>query len=363
MLEIQSRSHPYRVLRADGVREALRDLGPGPAPYFFVDRRVAELHREGLAEVIPDDRRFLVDATEEMKSYERLVPVFEWLLGAACRRDSRLVVIGGGITQDIGCFVASVLFRGLQWTLVPTTLLAQCDSCIGAKSSLNVGRFKNQLGTFYPPHEVRLAFEFLGTLSPVDILSGLGEAIKLHLVDGEGSVARLRQRLARMATDPAALHEVIADSLAIKKRFIEADEFDRGVRNVLNYGHTFGHAMESATRYAIPHGIGVTLGIACATFFSERLGLVERGTSEGLTAWLRPYFAGHERTIRDVEPGRIIEAMKLDKKNQGDGITFILTRGPGRMEKRRLEVARVSPLLLECLAALCPQPVPRGEKP
>ncbi len=352
MLEIQSHSHPYRVLRADGAREALRDFGAGPVPYFLVDRRVADLHREALAGGVPDEQRFLVDATEEAKSYERLVPLFDWLLRSGFRRDSRLVVVGGGVTQDIGCFVASVLFRGITWTLVPTTLLAQCDSCIGAKSSLNVGRFKNQLGTFYPPHEVRLAFEFLRTLSRLDVLSGLGEAIKLHLVDGEEAVTRLRARLGRMATDPAALHELVADSLAIKKRFIETDEFDRGVRNVLNYGHTFGHAFESATGYAVQHGIGVTLGIACATFFSERLGLVERGTFDETVGWIRPCFAGHERTIREVDPGRIVAAMKLDKKNRGQGITFVLTCGPGRMEKHALDAARVSSLLVECLAAL-----------
>lgn len=352
-LEIRSRSHPYRVVRAASARDALAALGPGPQPYFLVDRRVAELHRDALAAAaVPEERLRLVDATEETKSYERLVPLFEWLLGAGCRRDSRLVVVGGGVTQDIGCFIASVLFRGLEWTLVPTTLLAQCDSCIGAKSSLNLGRFKNQLGTFYPPHEVRLAPDFLATLAPVDVLSGLGEAIKLHLVEGEEAVARLRAKLGRAPAEPRALEDVVWDSLAIKKRFIEEDELDRGVRNLLNYGHTFGHAFESATGYAVPHGVGVTLGIACATFFSERLGLVEAGTFPGLIEWLHPYFAGHERTIREVDPARIVGAMKLDKKNQGEGITFVLTRGAGRMEKHRLDVSRVSPLLADCLASL-----------
>ena len=95
--------------------------------------------------------------------------------------------------QDIGCFIASVLFRGVEWTLVPTTLLAQCDSCIGSKSSLNIASYKNQLGTFYPPHRILLDPAFLQTLPEIEILGGLGEAIKLHLIEGEAALARLRE--------------------------------------------------------------------------------------------------------------------------------------------------------------------------
>lgn len=351
-LEINSHIHPYRVIESSGVAEALREVVAPQMPFFLIDRKVAGLYRTEIASVVPDNRVHLIDATEESKSYESLTLVFCWLLDSKCQRSSTLVVIGGGVLQDIGCFIASVLVRGIRWTLFPTTLLAQCDSCIGSKSSLNINRFKNQLGTFYPPHEVRMVFAFLRSLEHQEILSGLGEAIKLHLIDGEESVSRLRERLPRVGAEPSVLPGIVWDSLLIKKRFIEEDEFDRGIRNLLNYGHTFAHAYESATHYRIPHGIAVSLGVASATFFSERLGMVGTGYFGELREWLRPFFEGHESTLRAAGLTDVLSAMKLDKKNQGDTITFILTRGAGKMEKARLGINEVQPLLQEAIAAL-----------
>jgi 3-dehydroquinate synthase len=352
MLEIQSQIHSYRVRECTDLPAALREIVSRQKAFFLVDRKVAELHERLLTETVSADCLNRIEATEHAKSYEQLIPVFCRLLDAKCQRGSLLVVIGGGVLQDIGCFIASVLFRGVRWILIPTTLLAQCDSCIGSKSSLNISHFKNQLGTFYPPHEVLLNFEFLRTLGPTEILSGLGEAIKLHLIDGDSSVDRLRQKLARVETCPEALPEIVWDSLRIKKRFIEQDEFDKGVRNLLNYGHTFAHSFESATDYAIPHGIAVSLGVACATYFSEQLGLVMPEYSAELRSWLRPFFGRQERTLFAADPSQILGAMKLDKKNQGDGIMFVLTRGAGKMEKMRLELKQVAYMLPGCVQAL-----------
>ena len=350
-MQIQSHSHAYNVSECDTIAAALSRSGEADTSFYLVDRKVADLYRHQLADLW-DKQVYRIEATEEAKSYEQLVPVFCWLLGAGCQRRSQLVVIGGGVLQDIGCFVASVLMRGIRWTLLPTTLLAQCDSCIGSKSSLNIDRFKNQLGTFYPPHEVHLVFEFLGTLAPQEILSGLGEAIKLHLIDGEPSVERLRRSLDLPSAENPPLPGIVWNSLLIKKRYIEEDEFDRGIRNLLNYGHTFAHAFESTTQYAIPHGIAVTLGVACASFFSERLGMLPAGSFDEILAWLRPYFGGCEEILRRADPSMVIAGMKRDKKNVGEQITFILTRGPGAMEKVELDVHVMPALLQECLKSL-----------
>lgn len=347
-MQIQSRSHRYSVTESADASAALQTPGGCDGAFYLVDHRVADLYERDLTSAIAPERIHRIRASETAKSYEQLTPVFCWLLDSGCRRNSHLVVVGGGVLQDIGCFIASVLFRGVHWTLLPTTLLAQCDSCIGSKSSLNIHRFKNQLGTFYPPHEIRLAFEFLKTLTSGEVLSGLGEAIKLHLIDGESSVQRLRGKLAGADTKLPALREIVWDSLRIKQRFIEEDEFDRGVRNLLNYGHTFAHAFESATKYEIPHGIAVSLGVACATIFSEKLGLAPKGSAEGLLSWLRPYYGEHVPTLRRVDPEAIVGAMRQDKKNQGDKITFILTRGPGKMEKAGLEARTALTLLQDC---------------
>ena len=173
-MQIQSKSHSYAVTEAPSLRDALERASASSRTYALVDRQVAALYPDAFANIMPAVNVRLIEATEPAKSLDALSPHIEWLLGAGFRRDCLLLVVGGGVLQDLSCFVASTLFRGVRWSLIPTTLLAQCDSCIGSKSSINVGHYKNQLGTFYPPHEVLLAFDVLGSLPPDEIRSGLG---------------------------------------------------------------------------------------------------------------------------------------------------------------------------------------------
>jgi len=349
-MQIQSKSHSYAVAEAPSLREALQNASEGQRTYALVDRQVAALYPDAFSDILPAVNVRLIEATEPAKSLGALSPHIEWLLRAGFRRDCLLLVVGGGVLQDLSCFVASTLFRGVRWSLVPTTLLAQCDSCIGSKSSINVGHYKNQLGTFYPPHEVLLAFDVLRSLPPDEIRSGLGEAIKLHLIEGEAAVAALKPKLAGFKAQPELLREIVWGSLAIKKRFIEEDEFDKGIRNLLNYGHTFGHAYESATDYTIPHGIAVTLGVLTATFFSTQLGWVTPEYYGDLQEWLAPYYLPYQQTLASADPERILAAMRLDKKNTGDTLGCILTRGAGQMEKTKLSFdSQVRPLLSEWL--------------
>lgn len=352
-MRIQSKSHSYDVTEAPGLRDALQSAAQGQRTFALVDAQVHALYPDSFAPALPPENVRLIEATEEAKSLNALGPHVEWLLGSGFRRDCLLLVVGGGVLQDLSCFIASTLFRGVRWSLVPTTLLAQCDSCIGSKSSINVSHYKNQMGTFYPPHQVLLAFDVLQSLPPDEVQSGLGEVIKLHLIDGDEAVSRLRPKLFGYEAQPRLLSEMVWDSLTIKQRFIEEDEFDQGVRNLLNYGHTFGHAYESATDYAIPHGIAVTLGVFTATFFSSRLGWVTPDYFDSLQDWLMPYYMPYEKTLAGADPERILAAMRLDKKNTGDTLGCILTRGAGRMEKTKLSFdGQVRPLLADALAQI-----------
>ena len=348
MLHIHSHSHPYDVTEASGLVDALRQASAGQRTFALIDSQVQAFYPESFAQTLSPENVRLIEATEPAKSLDALGPSIEWLLQSGFRRDCLLLIVGGGVLQDLGCFIASVLFRGVRWSLVPTTLLAQCDSCIGSKSSINVGHFKNQLGTFYPPHQVIMAFDVLKSLPPDEVRSGLGEIIKLHLISGEEAVSRLREKLPRYEAEPAVLAEMVWDSLTIKKRFIEEDEYDKGIRNLLNYGHTFGHAYESATDYAIPHGIAVTLGVLTATFFSSRLGWVTDEYFQSLRGWLTPYYAPYQDTLRQADQEKILSAMRLDKKNTGDTLGCILTRGAGAMERTKLSFdGQVRPMLRE----------------
>lgn len=355
MLTIQSRSHPYSV-EEKGLREAVAASAVDAKSFFLVDRVLLELYPEAFAGV--DENRLLaLEATEEQKSYGRLESVFTRLLEAGFRRDGTLIVAGGGVLQDIGAFVASVLFRGVSWDFIATTLLSQCDSCVGSKSSLNIGRYKNQLGTFHAPRRIYIPFETLKTLPPDEIRSGLGEMIKLALIAGEGHFEKLKGQLRRFKTDPAAVRDMVFDSLNLKKSYVERDEFDRGARNILNYGHTFGHAYESATNYGIPHGIAVTLGVLTAVFVSERLTLAAPGHLESLDAVLAEYYRPYHRKLAPVPVEAILGAMRHDKKNAGGKIHCILTRGPGRMEKIPLDPeGQARPLVTGFLAWIATRP-------
>jgi len=357
MRTIQSHAHPYTVEEFADVAAAVDAACAGPEPHFLVDAAVYRLCGPALAARLPAARLVLVEASEEAKSYGALEPVFLDLLTRGLKRSGALVVIGGGVLQDAGCFVASVLARGIRWSLLPTTLLAQADSCIGSKSSINVGRFKNQLGTFYPPHRVLLVPAFLDTLPPDEIRSGLGEVIKLQLLAGEAGFRELLGDLDGLtASPPAARRETLARwvrrSMDVKQPVIEADEFDRGRRLLLNYGHTFGHAFESVTHFCIPHGIAVVLGMIAATHISARLGLVPAAHAAELARLLEPWHTPFAERLGAVAMPDLLEALARDKKNAATGLTCILTRGFGRMEKVGLSAPQVEVDVVPTLARL-----------
>lgn len=338
MLTIRSRAHDYTVEEFTSLREALASIAGGERACYLIDSRLADLHRGDLAG-LPADRVVHVEASEPNKSFEVLAPLFLEMLQRGMKRDGVIVVIGGGVLQDIGCFITSVLFRGVRWELVPTTLLAQADSCIGSKSSINIGSYKNQIGTFYPPHRVLLPAGVLATLPWDELRSGLGEVIKLQLLAGEDGFRELMEDLQGFTGQAPVLAKWVARSMAVKQPYIEADEFDGGIRNLLNYGHTFGHAYESATHYGIPHGIAVILGVLTATHLSVRLGLVAASHYAELKELLAPWHHPYGEILQQAPREAVFRAIQQDKKNTGQSVNCILTRGFGRMEKLPVDLA------------------------
>ena len=189
------------------------------------------------------------------------------------KRNTYLISLGGGILQDLCGFIASTLYRGIPWIIIPTTLLSQADSCIGGKNALNHQKYKNMIGTFYPPDQVHVYPYFLSTLTPKNYYSGLGEIAKAHIMHSEQATQQLIQQLPKLAhRDTTTLQNAIQLSLKLKKTYIEKDELDLGPRNMLNYGHCFGHAIETTTNYRIPHGQAVILGIILSNLYAKNIG-------------------------------------------------------------------------------------------
>jgi 3-dehydroquinate synthase len=325
-LVIRSHRGPYTVFFDDTLRSNTDPLFEGE-PHFLIDSNVVRLYGVGLRSIIDHPHTIVIEATEKNKSIEKVIPVLERLVQNRVRRDHVLVAIGGGIIQDITCFIASNLLRGVPWRFVPTTLLSQADSCIGSKSSINLGTTKNILGTFNPPEKIYIDEGFLDTLEDKDIRSGIGEIIKVHAIDGVAAFDRLAGELDQLLLDRVVLRSYIQSALLIKQRFIEEDEFDQGIRNIFNYGHSFGHAIESATNYAIPHGIAVAVGMDMANYIAVERGLLSREHFIRMQPALRKIYSGYEKMSIPID--NLIPALLKDKKNVGAMLGLVFPVGEG----------------------------------
>jgi len=328
---IQSHRGPYTV--RFGPAFSGLEAGLPPNSHLIIDDKVAELYSQELAAVLSAPSVLRIEATEANKSLEKIPGYVTHLLEKGSRRDHVLVAIGGGITQDITVFIAATILRGVAWRFYPTTLLAQADSCIGSKSSINVGGFKNQMGSFTPPSEVCISADLLDTLDEADIRSGIGEMLKVAVISSWEDTRAIFGDYSKLIHDRQLMEQYTYRSLEIKKEKIEVDEFDVRERQIMNYGHTFGHAIESATDFAIPHGIAVTIGMDAANFLSWQFGLTDRSTFDELHPVLTENYAGFEKT--PIPEDRFFTALGNDKKNVGSDISLILLRGPGQLFKDR----------------------------
>ena len=327
-LVVQSHAGPYEARFVEGAFERLPADMEGKG-HWLVDERVAGLYERELAGVLAEPSLLLIEATEPAKSLERFPGYVERLVHAGVRRGDRLVAIGGGILQDITCFLAATLLRGLPWAFYPTTLLAQADSCIGSKSSINVGRAKNVLGTFTPPTSIVIDVGVLETLDERDVRSGIGEMLKVHAIAGPEAFDEIASDYEAILADRAAMTRYVRRSLELKRELVERDEFDRGPRNVMNYGHSFGHAIEAATDFLVPHGIAVTIGMDMANFVAAELGRAQRAHFDRMHATLATNYAGFEDV--EVPLDEFMDAIAKDKKNVGAELRLVLPGPDGRV--------------------------------
>lgn len=323
---VDSQSGPYEVRFTD---DALADLVSEPGRVVVIDQQVLNLYGDAWARPLDPATTVTVEAREDTKSLEHVPEIVQRLVAVGVRRSDELVAVGGGITQDIVAFIATIMFRGMDWSFVPTTLLAQCDSCIGSKSSINAAGTKNLVGTFRAPRRVTIDVRFLRTLDDADIRSGIGEMLKVHAIAGPQSFDRLAAEYDSLLLDEAVMEAAIHRSLMFKRELIQIDEFDRGPRNVMNYGHSFGHAIEIATDYAVPHGIAVTIGMDLANYTSARLGVSGWDQHERMHATLARNYRGFEHVPIDEDV--LLAALRRDKKNLAEHLRLVLVNADGEI--------------------------------
>ena len=309
--EVKSIIHNYEVKFIDEssiiIKSEIRD-----GDVVIMDKTIKELYPKITASIPEKNLLIDIEAHETQKSYEGLIPIINKLIGEGFRKNYRLISIGGGITQDITAFIASIMYRGVDWIFFPTTLLAQGDSCIGSKTSINFGEYKNQLGGFYPPSRIYIDLNFLDTLSSADLNSGLGEMGHYFVVSGEKDFKQYKLDYASALSNKIVLGNMIEKSLEIKKNIIEIDEFDQNERQIFNYGHSFGHAIESLTDYAVPHGIAVSFGMDMANFVSVKLNLLDPRVRIEIRELLQKIWMGYD--IKQIDIEKFLDALGKDRK-------------------------------------------------
>jgi len=275
------------------------------------------------------NRTVWTDANEEKKTLRTVEQIFINLSELGMTAIDRLTVVGGGCIQDIGTLTASLYMRGVAWTYVPTTLAAMGDSCVGGKSSINAGSIKNLVGNFYPPKKIVIDPQWCSTLPAIEILAGISEIIKICYARSSTTFLEAVEMVKTegLKDDSTILKNLINLSLASKKYFIEEDEFDKGVRKLLNFGHSFGHALEKSSNYAIPHGVAVMIGMIAASFHpdaeisreSEELRDVSLKFLQGVkTAILEP--------LMSFDMEEFSRALSKDKKNTSEDLVLVLPR-------------------------------------
>ncbi len=324
----------------------LKEIGFGDKLVIVTDLTVKSLYGNILKQSLTSQgfkvTILQVAEGEEQKSLETAGRLYHELSNFYAERTTPILALGGGVIGDLAGFVAATYLRGVPLIQIPTTLLAQVDSSIGGKVAVNHGQLKNKIGAFYQPRLVISDISTLSTLTTRELGDGLAEVIKYAVIGDEELFAFLERNLDQIrALDQRLLEEIVFKSSKIKAEIVEKDERDLGLRNILNYGHTVGHAIESASDFKVEHGGAVAIGMLAAGRISNKLGMLDRNELVRLKGVIER--ADLPTEIPDLEVEKIIQAIKHDKKILRGKVRFILPRSIGDV----FITNEVSPSLIE----------------
>ncbi|MBI1967620.1 MAG: 3-dehydroquinate synthase, partial [Gemmatimonadetes bacterium] len=295
---LEHRDASYDILIGAGLLDEAPALlarrCPAERYAVITDSHVAKLYAERLVAHCQDAKLqadvFSFPAGEWNKTRETWAALSDRMLAARCGRDAAVVALGGGVVGDVAGFVAATFLRGLPYVQIPTSLLAMIDSSIGGKTGVDAPTGKNLLGAFHQPRLVIADLATLGSLAPVQLAAGMAEAVKHGVIADQAYFEFLEgEQRAILAKDLAALERVVRRSVEIKAHVVAQDEREAGVRAVLNFGHTIGHAIEATTKFAVLHGEAVAIGMAYEARLAETLEVAERGTAGRIRGLLERY--------------------------------------------------------------------------
>ena len=334
-VDLGNRSYPIIIgqsLLTDSILLARHIQGQRVA--VVTNTTVASLYLEPFVQTLraagKEVMTIILPDGEEYKNWASLMQIFDALLGAKCDRKTTLIALGGGVIGDLTGFAASSYMRGIPFVQVPTTLLAQVDSAVGGKTGINHPLGKNMIGAFYQPQAVISDTSTLATLPARELAAGLAEIIKMAAIIDAPFFNWIESNIAKLvARDTATITAAIHRSCEIKADVVRQDEREGGLRAILNFGHTFAHAIESGLGYGKwLHGEAVGCGMVMAADLSYRLGLIDYVTKVRVNALVQA--AGLPTVAPDLGTARWLELMEVDKKNEGGQIKFILLKPLGK---------------------------------
>ncbi len=333
-VDLGDRSYPIVIgqsLLADAERIGAH-VG-GKRAVIVTNTTVGPLYLEQLSDTLAaagkEVTQIVLPDGEEEKNWASLMRIFDTLLAEKCDRKTTLIALGGGVIGDLTGFAAASYMRGVPFIQIPTTLLAQVDSSVGGKTGINHPLGKNMIGAFYQPQAVLADTATLDTLPARELAAGLAEVIKHGAIIDAAFFDWIEANIGKLvARDAAALAYAIQRSCEIKAEVVRQDEREGGLRAILNFGHTFGHAIEAGLGYGHwLHGEAVGCGMVMAADLSQRLGFIDAATKERIAALVRA--AGLPVVAPDLGTERWLELMQVDKKNEGGEIRFILLKPLG----------------------------------
>ena len=337
--QVQHSGGSYPIVAGWGIIDSLgrrlEDLGISSPAYIITDSNVMNLYGRkvqlALQKVGIAAHCFIIPAGESSKSFQLAQAIYDWLVELRAERNQAIIAVGGGVVGDLAGFVAATFLRGVPFVQVPTSMAAMVDASIGGKVAVNLPQAKNMVGAFYQPKGVFADVQTLSTLGKRELSEGWAEAIKHGFILDAGLVDIFEEHAeSLMELEPGVSTEVIRRSMAIKAEVVSQDERETlGVRILLNYGHTIGHALEASTGYGrFLHGEGVSVGMMGAIQIAREMGMV----SEALVERQRNLLERFDLPIR--APGVVLEdvlrAMSLDKKTVGGSNRFVLLEDVGK---------------------------------
>ena len=338
-LEIKGITGTSRIMVGERL-ENLKDYIPADKYVIITDKNVGQIYGKDF----PQCEVIQISTGEKIKNIETLQYIYEKLLALEADRSVFIIGIGGGIVCDIAGFIASTYLRGVRFGFVSSTLLAQVDASVGGKNGVNFHGYKNMIGNFNQPEFVICDMNLLKTLPKREVLCGFGEIAKHAFIGDAGMCDFLEENYKKaLNLDEEVITRLVYDSVVIKSTIVNRDEREKGERKKLNFGHTFGHAIEKTTDILL-HGEAISVGMVVASHLSASKGLLSKQDVERIETLL----AMLELPITlDINRKKMIDAIKRDKKRQGDDIDFVLLDGIGNAVLEKISIKELEDVVFD----------------